>query len=490
MNVISKVQSICPICRKPLTGEYISVDGSVLFRRFCSEHGTFDSEIAEREEDFLRWTANPSVNIPPKRPVTKGVDQSNGSDLGSQCPLYCGTCENHLQTACCVLIDVTERCNQHCPYCFAKSEGDKEGELTLAEIERKYDLLLELGEERTYNIQLSGGEPTVRDDLPDIIRMGKEKGFEFIQINTNGRRLATEKGYARLLKEAGASVIFLQFDGTNDDIYKELRGEPLFEQKKKAVKNCREAGLPVTIVPTVVRNVNLGNVGDMIRFLLENVDVVKGIHFQPVSFFGRYPDRLPQNEADGEEIRYGDYENRVTMFDIMRELEEQTEGALHGEDFYPITSGHPLCCFQSSYQKMPDGRVKSLINYGTKRQGLSCCEAKDPLEIIKKDRNFVVNKWNIPEENSGGNCGCAEEVPASSNCDGDTSTSCGCGGQGLLDFDQFLAEMRRNMFSVSCMAFMDNSNLDAERLKRCRVQVLSPDDRLIPFCAYNSIYRI
>lgn len=461
MKMLGTAQSLCPVCLKPLEGRYESEKGAVFLTKTCKEHGAFITAIADSEDDYLRWTANLSINIPPKKAITEGAPGS--------CPLHCGTCQEHLQTACCVLIDVTERCNQHCPYCFAKAETDGSafngpGEPTLKEISRKYDLLLELGEERPFNIQLSGGEPTVRDDLPEIIRMGKEKGFEFIQINTNGRRIAMEEEYAQILKHAGASVAFLQFDGTDDTIYQALRGEPLFAMKKKAVENCRKAGLPVTLVPTVVRGVNLNNIGDMMNYLLENVDVVKGIHFQPVSFFGRHP---------------GNGNNRVTMFDIMKELERQTKGAFSAKDCYPITTGHPLCCFQSSYQKQKDGTVKSLINYSTKTEGLSCCEAKDPLEIIKKDRDFVLNKWNMQDPAREGHC--CSDTGTEGCCTGEESKS--------MDFDQFLNELRRNMFSVSCMAFMDSSNLDAERLKRCRVQVLSPDDRLIPFCAYNSIYR-
>lgn len=52
-----------------------------------------------------------------------------------------------------------------------------------------------------FNIQLSGGEPTMREDLPEIIHMGREKGFTFFQLNTNGIRLAQEAGYARKLKK-------------------------------------------------------------------------------------------------------------------------------------------------------------------------------------------------------------------------------------------------------------------------------------------------
>ena len=59
----------------------------------------------------------------------------------------------------------------------------------------------------------------------------------------------------------------------------------------------------------------------------------------------------------------------------------------------------------------------------------------------------------------------------------------------ITALDEFLSYYRRNTFTVTGMAFQDSFNLDAERVKRCRVQVLTEDDRLIPFCAYNSIYR-
>lgn len=123
---------------------------------------------------------------------------------------------------------------------FAKAEEDTASDPGLKEIEKKYELLLELGEERPFNIHLSGGEPTVREDLPEIIKMGREKGFDYIQINTNGRKLAFDEAYAGVLKEAGASVIYLQFDGTNDTIYQKLRGEPLLEIKKKPFKTAKK----------------------------------------------------------------------------------------------------------------------------------------------------------------------------------------------------------------------------------------------------------
>lgn len=446
MIILNRTQSICPVCHKPVRAEYVMDKGKVWLEKSCSDHGSFRALVSDRPKQYMDWTDHIVVNIPPKVNITEGEQ--------GECPLHCGTCSNHLQTACCVLIDITERCNQHCPYCFASAE--KEGsDIPISEIERKYDLLLELGEERPFNIQLSGGEPTVRDDLPEIIKMGRDKGFEYIQINTNGRRLAEEEGYAGRLKDAGASVIYLQFDGTADDIYVSLRGEPLLDMKLAAIEKCRKAGLPVALVPTIVRDVNFDDIGNMMRFLLENRGVVKGIHFQPAAFFGRYPE--------------GAEEKRVTMFDCINAVEKQTGGMFRAEELLPITSGHTLCCFYGTFMAEKDG-VKSMISEGTRKKGISCCEAMDPLDIVRRDRDYVLNKWEVSEEGTW---------------DGEDRS----GENDVYDLDEFLMQIGRNMFTVSGMAFMDLVSMDAERLKRCRVVQLTDEDRLIPFCAYNGIYR-
>jgi uncharacterized radical SAM superfamily Fe-S cluster-containing enzyme len=365
-------------------------------------------------------------------------------------------------TACCVLLDVTARCNQHCPWCFAAAESDETSDPTLETIEKWYNRLIELGEERPFNIQLSGGEPTVREDLPQVIRMGRDKGFDYIQLNTNGRKLGEKKGYANQLADAGLTTVFLQFDGMNDDIYREMRGEPLLEIKKKAIENCARAGLPVTLVPTVVRHINLNDVGNIYNYMKNNLHVIKGVHFQPASFFGRYPG---SNGTPGTD----DY-GRVTMFALMREIERQTGGEISRNELVPISTGHPLCCFCSSFLLERDGNVTSLITDEQKETGASCCSAEsDPLEIIRKDRDYVLNKWTVSPDGDSC-CGDAEMAEEQS-------------------LDTALSWLKGHIFTISAMAFMDGSNLDAERLKRCRVQYFTDDGRLIPFCAYNSVYR-
>jgi uncharacterized radical SAM superfamily Fe-S cluster-containing enzyme len=521
-------QSICPICKKPIAAEYKETHGAIYLEMVCPAHGNFSALSAENKADWETWMSTPSVCVPPKQPITKGMSSFvsgiawDGSDLSeaetareavasvaapaSECPLHCGVCENHLMTACCVLLDVTERCNQHCPYCFAVADESPDADPPLHTIEHWYDRLIDLGEERPFNIQLSGGEPTVREDLPEIIQMGRSKGFDYIQLNTNGKRLGLEAGYAETLKAAGLTTVFLQFDGMNDDIYRALRAQPLLEIKLKAIENCARAGLPVTLVPTVVAGVNTEDIGNILDFMLKNLHVVKGIHFQPVSYFGRYPKTaqppslvsaivsapLPLVSAIASDPPPG---SRVTMFSVMHALEVQSGGRISYGDLVPISTGHPLCCFSSMFIREPDGSITALVTEKQRDEGMDCCcgdaNVLEPIDIIRKDRDFVLNKWVLDETARDGSSPSVSAIVSESKTH-EPSPFVSDPSPPLspsLDLDDAVSYIRRNSFTLSGMAFMDEATLDAERLKRCRVQVFSKDERLIPFCAYNSIYR-
>jgi hypothetical protein len=132
-----------------------------------------------------------------------------------------------------------------------------------------------------------------------------------------------------------------------------------------------------------------------------------------------------------------------------------------------------------------------------------CASALDPLEIVRRDRDFVLNKWTVGEAFSGKEVlvpteeaffGKEDSVIAGDGVPG-ADASCsdlkdsGRAASDVMNLDEALLWFRGNMFTISGMAFMDRSNLDAERLKRCRVQYFTPDERLIPFCAYNTMYR-
>jgi len=448
-------QSICAICGRAIPARYVCKSEKIYMEKHCPEHGDSRVLASEFTTDFDAWFASESVTAPPLVSLTKGARGvfSDGT-INTNCPAHCGPCENHLMSACCVLVNVTSRCNQRCPYCFADANGGTTNvgdDPSLSEISQWLDRLIGLGEERKFNIQLSGGEPAVRADLSEIVKLCADKGFEYIQLNTNGRRLAESEIYVKTLKNAGLSTVFLQFDGVDDAVYERLRGESLFAVKKAAIENCASAGLPVTLVPTILKSVNLSSIGGIIGYMLENLHVVKGVHFQPAGFFGRRPDK--RNET-------GDYDERVTMFAVMEEIERQTNSAIKKNDFLPISTGHPLCCFCAAFLRESNGSISL-----HRSEGSDCCRTPDPLEIVRRDRDFVLNKWNV------------------ASVDGNSSDY---GTEETMSFDAAIARFKRNMFTISGMAFMDATNLDAERLRRCRVQVFAQGEYLVPFCAYYS----
>lgn len=434
--------TICPICKQQIPVKRYQEGDKVYDEKTCPIHGTFTTLVWNGQPSFSDW----NLPIEGTRPFQANTQIDEG------CPYDCGLCEQHQQAACCVLIELTDRCNQHCPYCFASVGDSMKPEPTLEDIHGIYSFLLEQSPDRPFNIQLSGGEPTLREDLADIIRLGKLMGFPYIQVNTNGKRLAEHPAYAVSLKKAGLSSVFLQFDGLRDEIYQETRGENLLSIKKEAIANCAAADLGVVLVVTVVPLANLEEVGAIIRYAIQNRPHIRGIHFQPVSYFGRFP-KEPSDE------------DRVTIPELIAAIEAQTDGMIHRDSFVPLASGHPLCSFHGNYLVKDDGDLVPL----SKRTASSETRevSGNPASIVQA-RDYISRKWSW-------------ESPEQPGTD-ETSME-------FAEWDQMIQEMRYNSFSITAMAFMDQWNLDLERLKRCRVQVATVDRTLMPFCSYNILHR-
>lgn len=420
----AETESVCPVCLRVVpAAKAVGGDGYIHMLKSCPEHGEFDTLIWEGGiVDYLKWDTAPGGGNAPG--VTVPAERG--------CPYDCGLCESHESAACCVLLELTERCNLRCPVCFASAGGEGR-DLSPEEIAAQYDMLMARG--GPFNIQLSGGEPTVRDDLPEIVRLGRERGLSFFQLNTNGLRLADEPGYAALLRSAGVSCAFLQFDGLREETYTALRGRPLLDVKRRAIARCRTAGLPVVLVPTLAPGVNVDEIGDILRFALENVPGVRGVHFQPVSYFGRCA--LPEPEL------------RLTIPRVLREIEAQTGGLMRAADFAGGGAESAYCSFHASYRRLGGGELRAL----PRRE--SCCCKKS-----SEARDFVAGRWGAPEPHE------AED-----------------------GFDAFLRDANERVFTVSGMVFQDADNLDLQRLRRCYINEVDSARGLVPFCAYNLTSR-
>ena len=427
--IIGKTKSVCPVCLRVVDAQKRSERDGVYLDKRCDEHGAFSALIWEGNlASYLRWNSENNAVDPPR----EGREPKKG------CPNDCGLCTEHLRKGCCMLLELTRRCNLRCPVCFAAAGEGSALDLSMAEIERQYDYLMAHG--GPFNIQLSGGEPTVWNDLPEIIRLGREKGFTFFQLNTNGLRLAAEPGYAETLRAAGLNTVFLQFDALDDSVYVTLRGRALLAEKKRCIEACAAAGLGVVLVPVIARGVNEDQVGAILRFALENVPAVRGVHFQPLSYFGRCALKRPDRP--------------ITIPKLLALIEEQTDGLLHASDFYGGGAESAYCSFHASYRIREDGSLKPLPR---RQSGGCCCTSSDD------SRTSVADQW------SG-------SVPA---FDGDSALA------ETSALDAFLEQARRSTFAVSGMVFQDAWNLDLERLRRCHICEVDSRYGMVPFCAYN-----
>jgi uncharacterized radical SAM superfamily Fe-S cluster-containing enzyme len=419
--------SVCPVCLQRIDGQLRQYGDRVILEKTCPEHGQYSVEIWRGTPEFKTWYR-------PKIPFFGGPREPNKRG----CPKDCGLCEQHSQRTCTALLEITSRCNLGCPVCFADSGTGED--LSTATIQTMLDKVME--QTGGCNIQLSGGEPTVRDDLPEIVALARKAGFNFVQVNSNGLRLADDPAFVRKMADAGLSSIFLQFDGVTDDIYVQLRGRALFAEKCRAVENCAAAGIGIVLVPTVVPGLNTSRLWDIVRFGLERQPQVRGVHFQPISYFGRFP----------HEFR----PEHITLPEVMSALAEQSSDLIQVNDFKPPGCEHSLCSFSARYLVREDGTLQLLGN-----RKCDCDSTPVPAEQgALTSIGVTARQWS----------GVDEARKNEKNMDA---------------LSRFIYRARTHTFSVSGMAFQDCWTLMLERLQGCCIHVAQPDGRLIPFCSYN-----
>lgn len=433
--LLAETVSVCPDCLVRLPAVLVQEGENVFMRKECPDHGRYQTIVWRGVVSYRSWNRlkRPAYPRHPSTEAKKG------------CPRDCGLCPEHRQQTCTALIEVTQRCNLRCSFCFADSGRGDSQEPDMGSIRDSLEHLL--GASGAVNIQLSGGEPTLREDLPEIVRLARSMGFPFVQLNSNGLRLAADLRFLAALKEAGLDSVFLQFDGVTDDVHVKLRGAPLLHMKQRAVELCAEHEIGVTLVPTLVPGINTHQIGAMIDFALERLPGVRGVHFQPVSYFGRYP-CSPSDE------------DRMTIPEIMAAIEQQTGGRIRLESFKPPACENAYCSFHGNFILMPDGDLRPWS-----RHPLSNCSCKleDAAEGAAKARAFVSRMWTFPKvENRVDACGLT-----------------------LGGWEDLIGRVHTHSLCISGMAFQDCWNLDLNRLRDCCIHVLQPGGKIIPFCAFN-----
>ena len=293
-------------------------DGTIVMTKSCDRHGVID-DVMSVDPAF---TARIEGLFPGRdflAPATKLRDHGTSSILYGRGSV--------------LTVDLTNRCNMMCDPCFM--DANQVGfvhELEWSEVQKILDDALGVQPRRQMSVQFSGGEPTLSPHFLQAVKYSKEAGFFCVQCATNGVRFAQEPDFAREAKAAGLRIAYLQFDGVGEPANAHRKVGNLFEVKLRAIENLHAAGIDVVLVVTVLKGVNDDQVGQVVRFAVENADKITVVSFQPVSFTGR-------DEDIGDEERRA---KRYTLSHLAHDLKTQLGATEPMRDWFPLSAMGPF----------------------------------------------------------------------------------------------------------------------------------------------------
>ena len=255
---------LCHKCRSRVPADHVIRDGCVYLRKQCPDCGETEALVST---DAATWQR--------KREICH-----YDGDISRPCSLNCDQCNMHERPRM-VFMDVTNRCNMNCPICIANIPAM--GFEFNPPIEYFEHILEELGKwDPKPLVQLFGGEPTVRDDMFEIIGIARRNGLD-ARVVTNGLKLADEEYCKRLCDEK--VHVLLGFDGDAPEIYDRLRKNPTaYRRKRQALDNlAKYSRHKNTIMCCVARHINDQYMRDLIELCHERRSYIKCLHCIPLT---------------------------------------------------------------------------------------------------------------------------------------------------------------------------------------------------------------
>ncbi|MCB0467512.1 MAG: radical SAM protein, partial [Aequorivita sp.] len=417
---------------------------NVFMLKRCPEHGSSKVLIADDAEYYKNIR---NYNKPSEMPYTFNTKTHYG------CPYDCGLCPDHEQHSCLTIVEVTDRCNLTCPTCYAGSSPTYGRHRTLDEIKKMMDAVVR-NEKEPDVVQISGGEPTIHPQFFEILDYAKTLPIKHVMLNTNGIRIAKEKDFVEKLKTYAPDFeIYLQFDSFEDSVLQTLRGADLSKIRQQALANLNEVNLSTTLVVTLQKGLNDGEMGKIIDFALKQ-KCVRGVTFQPTQIAGRLEDFNIETD-------------RITLTEVRRKILEQTD-VFNAEDLLPVPC-NPDALVMGYALKLGD-EVFPLTRY------------INPQDLLDNSKNTIVYEQDemlkgkmIELFSTGNSVECAQENLKSILC---------C----LPNIDA--PELGYdNLFRVIIMQFIDAYNFDVRSIKKSCVHIVDKDYKIIPFETMNLFYR-
>jgi KxxxW cyclic peptide radical SAM maturase len=198
-------------------------------------------------------------------------------------------------------LAITNRCNMHCKYCSVRNLHEKieDLELSTADWKKIIDILADWG---VFQIGFTGGEPTLRKDLPELIKYVRDKGC-VCNLTTNG--WFVDEKMVEAFKDAEMTQCQISLDSHIPEIHNTLRGIGSHERVLKSIKLLQEKGIAVG-VDTVVSKNNIHTIPEMIDWMAKNnIPYLTLIKLKKGDLpFNKFLELSPSYEEYSELIRY------------------------------------------------------------------------------------------------------------------------------------------------------------------------------------------
>ncbi|MFH1421086.1 MAG: tetraether lipid synthase Tes [Candidatus Aenigmatarchaeota archaeon] len=470
-NVLSKTSSICPKCQAIIGATIFEKNGKVFIEKSCKKHGKF-SDLYYGSYEMYKKAERFACD-------GKGVENPNVTKESPICPKDCGLCNMHKSHTALANIAVTNRCDLNCWYCFFYA--GRVGyvyEPTLEQIDKMVGMLANEKPVACNAVQLTGGEPCIRNDLVDIVKIVKKHGIDHIQLNTNGIILGKNLELTKNIRQAGINTLYLSFDGVSPKTNPKNHWEipQIFD-------TARQAGVGIVLVPTIINSINDHEIGSIVKFGFKHSDIVRSVNLQPVSLVGRMP------KSDLKKYR-------ITIPDVIQRLEEQTNGEISKDDFYPVPtvsaitdfveamtgessyhlSSH-FACGMGTYVFNDNGKMIPITRF-VDVEGLMEYLNSVSVKLRNGKNKYIASLkllWKI-----------GSFIDEDKQPDGFNIGKIIYNALTKHDYRSLGAFHSKSMF-IGMMHFMDQWNYDIERVKRCCIHYAMTDGRIIPFCAFNVI---
>lgn len=481
-RILRYVNAFCPHCHgrdldrvERLSGYLVERDGRVWLERGCREHGlvrTLYDEDPEILAYLEEWTA----------PTKQHIPDVSGNFLPVPSAYLQGLPEMQTQHTCILLEDIAEACNLRCPTCFADSSPDLSGVVPVRDVLANVDQRLARENGRLDVLMLSGGEPTLHPELPELLAELERRPITRILVNTNGVLIARDDALLDLLTRHRDRVeVYLQYDGSSAEASRHHRGGDLRRVKADAVRRLSEREIFTTLVMTAALGVNDGEIGDVVRLALDT-PFVGGVSLQPQFGSGRSGAIDPCD--------------RLTHTGVLRRLGPQTDGLVTWRDLTALPCSHPHCC-SVGYLIRDDSRqwrsLVALIGHDQLKQNLGLVANRIADSEIPKELRLAVQEslLGLLSEQSSLSHPQIGDLWRNicENCDLGVSTLLALASSALPGRRAKLRRMLgERVVRITIKPFMDISTMIEERLTQCCVHVgtRAEQDQCAPFCAVQA----